>query len=184
MPVNFQTPLEKPNHGTIEQLQTHPLWHQATERQRVFILKYIETSNRVEAAFAAFKVRGHKGADSMANRALRQFVVRKLLAVYYGYDLQGSTMTKSELKAHLSNRLRDPDLPPAVFSRLASLYAEVCKWKKKSTRNPELSDEESKRLSGEEEEVLRLVKRMETQRYGKEESDESTDSGLGEEGEL
>ncbi len=113
-------------------IQEHPLWHILTEKQREFLLAYLTTGDKEAAVKTCYKVGTRQdGAanypSTQANRLLRHKHIRKLVAIYFGYeaDLQQSRMTKEETIGLIADRLRNPKTSTHDFARLMDQLLEV-----------------------------------------------------------
>ena len=106
----------------LEVIKEHPYFKLLTEKQKAFVIAYCGTngSNRLEAVRQAYGP-NTKGVDAVANKLLRHPSIRYLLSLYFGQSLDLGVMTKTELAALVSKRLRDPDLEAADFHKLASV---------------------------------------------------------------
>lgn len=162
----------KPNYQTVEGLKRHPLWQQLTNKQKKFVLLYIEKDgDRVAAARGAFLPRNDKNAENLAQRLLKLFPVRKLLSVFYGYELSGSAISRGEFMLLLSDRVRDPENEGATWLRMAQLFMALKGWKlrtapdKPSKAKPEPEPEEPE---DEISDVDKLVRRMEAEEQNNE----------------
>lgn len=114
-----------PKYKTIEGLRTHPLWHQLTVKQKTFLEQYIETGDRIQAIRSAFDFKTDKGADLHATRVLKNYAVKTLLAVYYGYEVLGEPLKRQEFLQLVSDRLRDPHIKNSEFCSLARVAADL-----------------------------------------------------------
>jgi hypothetical protein len=177
--MTFSKPIEN-DYATIDGLKTHPLWQQLTDKQKTFVLTYIETEgDRLKSAKTAFDVETDRAAVGMAARLLRNYLVRGVLSAFHGYDIAHSTVGRTELLAIISARLRRTDCPFREFEVLTRMYADIKGWR--TNVKPGLKkkvveeDEEEEQTAPEVTDIFKLVQQLENKKKVGNEEDESTD---------
>lgn len=157
-----EKPGPKYDYQSVEGLKRHPLWSQLTTRQQNFVLFYIEhDGDRIAAAKLAYRPKGDKSADGMAHRLLKVFPIRKLLSIYFGYEIEGSPLSRSEMILLLSDRLRSTDCADREWHNLAAMYLGLKGWKirpapVKKVKEPEVVEAEKAVEENLDDVVLRL----------------------------
>jgi hypothetical protein len=146
-----------------------------TDKQKAFVVAYIENDgNKTEAAKVAFNPGSEKAAQTLGSRMLRKYGIRMLLAEYYGHDVQTAHVSRGELLSLISKRLRKAATDGLMreFNQLAGLYAEVKGWKAPSTggrKNVKPPEEPDVLTGDEQEDVMKLVYKLEQQKRGNDE---------------
>jgi hypothetical protein len=113
-------PIVAPDYQTLEGIQKHPLFTLLTGKQQVFVVEYIRSGgDRLKAEKVAYN---SKKPAVTAMRCLRTAYVRKLIAVYYGYEQDLTPMGKQEMLGLIAARLRRPSLPDKEFRSLAGMW--------------------------------------------------------------
>jgi hypothetical protein len=150
-----------PKYKTLEGLKTHPLFQLLTLKQQVFVTTYIETNGDREQAVIKAGFRTTKN-DVVAMRQIRSTYVRKLLSLYYGYDLEESRMSRTELSGLIAARLRKASLNNRDFTKLADQMMEL-NWQKKGPGRP--SKQETKDNAADSDQTIDgLVRQIEKER--------------------
>ena len=137
-----ETLVVEPEHDyrTIDGLKKHPLYQLLTARQQTFLIHFIESNgDRLFAARKCMKSGTDDSAQRAAVRMLRTVYVRKLIALYFGYDVEQAPMSRTEFNGLIASRLRKPELRDLVFVRLAELLVESKHWNRKRDERREES---------------------------------------------
>jgi hypothetical protein len=150
-----------PQYKTLDGLKTHPMFQLLTLKQQVFVITYIETNcDKVKAVTAAGFITTKP--DVVAMRQMRSTYVRKLLSIYYGYDLEQSRMTRTELSGLIAARLRKPNLANKDFAKLADQMMEL-NWQKRGPGRP-TKQETKDSTAGSDQTIDGLVRQIEKER--------------------
>lgn len=127
----------------IELIKRHPLFHGLTNRKKNFVLAYIESNgDLVGAVDKSYRCKSHKSSDSQGRKLLRTFEIRNLLALYYGYDIAGSPMTRDEALGIISARIRNRQISHKEFKELWDRLTEQTGWKPRRRSFEDRDDEE------------------------------------------
>lgn len=79
-------------------INNHPLLAQLTDKQKLFITKYIETQDKLAAVkHAAYDCRDDRTSAMMAHRNFKHPIIKQLLAEALGYQPSGGILTRKEL---------------------------------------------------------------------------------------
>jgi hypothetical protein len=152
----------EPNYQTVEGLKTHPIFKLLSAKQQEFVLAYIELKG--DRAAAAAKVYSAKKPDAVGMRAARTLYIRKLLAIYYGYDLDQTRMGKQELIGLISARIRKADTSDTTFNKLVDNYLELTGVRRKLPPGRPTRDEENDRAADAEPDIDALVRAAEAEK--------------------
>lgn len=144
--IDYQTP---------EGLQKHPLFHMLTTGQQVFLLTYIENGgDRQAAASKAFRT---SNPDRRAMRAMQSSYLRKLIALYYGFESDQGPMNRTELLGLIAARLRNSGTNDASFSKLVDNFVDLT-MHKRSNRGRTSAAESAQNAEEAEPSIDELVK--------------------------
>lgn len=78
-------------------IQEHPLYLQLSDKQRRFVLKYVETQDKLQAIkYAEYDCRDSRTSEMMANKNFKHPVIKQLLAEALGYAPSGGILNKKE----------------------------------------------------------------------------------------
>jgi hypothetical protein len=151
------------DYRTVEGLRTHPLFQMLTTKQQDFLLTYIETNG--DRIAAVTKVYGSKKPDQIGMRVMRTTYIRKLIAIYYGYEIDQVPMGKKELAGLIAARLRRANIRDEIFTRLTDYFMELT-FRKKTLKHPgrPTDEEREKTLEEGEENIDRLVQAIEREK--------------------
>ena len=155
---------ETPNYRTLEGLKQHPLFNLLTARQQKFLVAYIENNGDREAAVrsAGFRTRNGK-FDQEAMRLLRSAYIRKLTAIFYGYNIDQAPMSRQELIGLISARLRKPEASDTIFSRLVDQFLELSQRNRKKQGRP-TTEEGIENNDASADHIDKLVQQLEKER--------------------
>ncbi|MFZ1973850.1 MAG: hypothetical protein WAU89_13450 [Candidatus Acidiferrales bacterium] len=152
-----------PDYQTLDGLQKHPLFHLLTSGQQVFLVAYIENGgDRVAAASKAFKT---ENPDKRATRAMQSSYLRKLIALFYGFEADQGPMNKTELLGLIAARLRKPTTGDAAFSKLVDNFVDLT-VKRGGKRGRPTNEENESNAEDAEPNIDELVKQAEAQKKG------------------
>jgi hypothetical protein len=125
---------------TISELQQHELWAKLTPSQQKFLLAYLDSNgNKLKASRATWNAGTDAVAKDLANKALRNPKIRKLLAAYQGVEIADCIfpMTRRELSDLIARRLRTPQgMKHADFIRMTELFMYLRGWDPALVINP------------------------------------------------
>ena len=150
------------DYKTVEGIKQHPIFLLLTAKQQKFFLTYIETGGDREAAViqAGFRT---KRNDVVAMRQLRSVYVRKLISIFYGYELEQAAMSKSELTGLIAARLRQPNIKNSDFRHLSDQLIELSYRKRQKVGHPHKKEMEQQTEDGAVA-IDELVKKIEQER--------------------
>lgn len=123
-----------PEFRNFAALVKNPLWKQLTDKQKKFVEVYLDTDkDHLAATRGSHTVQTEESANSIGLRLLKHPAIRQLLGLFYGYDLEGGLVNRSEFLLLLADRLRDVRTPSSDWKSLAQMYRAMRGWK---LRNP------------------------------------------------
>lgn len=151
---------------SLDDLKAHPLFKLLTTKQQQFVLVYIELGG--DRVAAVKRVYGENKGEPLAMRCIRTAHIRKLIAFYYGYEVDQASMGKPELAMLISARLRRPETNDSTFVRLAECFLELISRKRnlKKTGRPRKEESEDVLEQGEPE-IDDMVRLIEAKNQGK-----------------
>lgn len=119
-------PIEPPAEGepqlTILDIQKNPLYLGLTPAQQKFLIKFLETKDRIQASEWAYPATKHHDVNGL--RVLRGGVIRKLVSLFFGQDPITLPLTKKELVTLVAGRIRIAESDEA-FVKLVDMYAKL-----------------------------------------------------------
>lgn len=110
---------------TLAELQAHLLYKGLTDKQKRFVDSYIASGDKATAVRAGYGEMSEESVKRMGYACLNAPSIRKLLTYYYGQDMGGGAMNRSELLMLISARLRDDATKAPDFCKLAEMLIEL-----------------------------------------------------------
>ena len=111
---------------TLEDLQKNPLYGQITPKMQQFVSMFCTNGYKlVPAVMSAYACRDLRSAESQGRNLLRNWKIRRLISFMGDYSMDGAFVTRKEICALISERLRDPKTPAVMFYKLWEMLKEV-----------------------------------------------------------
>jgi phage terminase small subunit len=150
-----------PDYRTLEGLVQHPLYQLLTLRQQAFVRAFIESKGNREFAVKQAGL-SSKRPDVEAMKQLRTAYIRKLIATYYGYDVDQTPMSRTELAGLIAARLRMPGIKDTDFRHLSEQLISLMEHRRH--RGRPRKDEGEQVAQDAESEIDKLVKQIEKEK--------------------
>lgn len=111
---------------TLEDLQKNPLYGQITPKMQTFVSMFCTNGYKlVPAVMSAYTCKDLRSAESQGRNLLRNWKIRRLISFMGDYSMDGAFVTRKEICALISDRLRDPKTPAVMFYKLWEMLKEV-----------------------------------------------------------
>lgn len=128
---------------TISQLKEDSKFLRLTDKQKTFVLVYIETNDKVRAAHAAYSCKDDDSALAMAYSALRNPVIKSLITQFV--EIVSNRFTKEELLDKLGSHLRNTTENDFIL-KYAALITKLEGWEAKPDRDGDPQSNEDEKV--------------------------------------